>query len=166
MNRSYGLHNKFCVIWMQPFFCDFMVTSLHEANGKSLFIFQTVLCQNNFRLSFNSYERFILAHTAHSSMTRFLVLKNQPHDIHCVLIFYFCLFFIDVSILFFDILSRQKLVHATNCYIFVTFPSTNYYIFVILPFSFCMPLIATFSSHFLPLITTFLSYYLSVSACH
>ena len=140
---------------MQPFFCDFMVTSLHKANGKSLVIFKTILCQNNFRLSFHSYERFILAHTAHSSMKRFLVLKNQPHDIHCVLIFYFCLFFIDVSILFFDIffiiiLLTQKFVHATNCYIFVTFPSTNCYIFITFPSSFCMPLIATFSSVYTP----------------
>ena len=131
MNHSYGLHNKFCFIWMKPFFCDFMVTSLHEANGKSLVIFQTVLCQNNFRLSFDSYERFVLAHTTHSSMTRFLVLKNQPHDICCVVIFYFCLFFINVSILFFDI-----------------FLSSSYRLI-----SLCMPLIATFSSHFLLVFT-------------
>ena len=42
MNRSYGLHNKFCVIWMQPFFCDLMVTSFQEANVKSLVILQTI----------------------------------------------------------------------------------------------------------------------------
>ena len=125
-------------------FCDLMVTSLHEATGKSLVIFQTILCKNNFRLSFDSYERFILAHTTHSSMTRFLVLKNQLHDIHCMVIFYFCLFFIDVSILFFDI-----------------FLSSSYQLKCL-----CMPLIATFLSHVLPLIATYLSPYLLVSACH
>ena len=97
------------------------------------------LCQNNFRLSFDSYERFVLVHTTHSSMTRFLVLKNQPC---CVVLFYFRLSSIDV--LFFFIILRQNLLHVTNCYIFITFP-----------FSLHMPLIATFSSH-----------YLSVSACH
>ena len=58
------------------------------------------------------------------------------------------------------ILLTRKFVHATNCYIFVkfpstncyiviTYPSTNCYIFITLPFSFCMPLIATFASHVL-----------------
>ena len=47
----------------------------------------------------------------------------------------------------------QKFVHATNCYIFITFP-----------FSLHMPLIATFLPHFLPLIATFSSHFLPLIA--
>ena len=90
-----GFIINFMSFGCKHFFRDFMFTSLHEANGKSLVIFQTVM-PKYFRLSSDSYKRFILAHTTHSFMTRFLVLKNQPHDIQCVVIFYFHLFFIEV----------------------------------------------------------------------